>query len=359
MLPPAHLYELVVGQLAPLVIGGRVVYAGALLPGLLLAACYLAYTMARVWYNPSLGPPLPENERAVSAAYIARAFVLGLIPPAALILATLGSIVSGWATPTEGAAIGCVGALIVTAAHGRLSWAVLKDATFRTVQTSSMVMVLLVASEAVFFAAFLGIYAVSYTRARVWPPAGITTPSIAVPTAGVLVPLVSGAAMAQAMRHALRPEYRRAVMLRWLAAALVCAVVFGVLLAIGYADLPFSVGQGIYESLFYMIIGLEFAHVVGGAVLLTIWSPWRGWRRPLPTLISHGLQMQVPCNTRSRAILPVLRFSALPGRARGGERGRRLLGGGASRGRPIAAALPARPGHRHRRRPRAGRRHLD
>jgi heme/copper-type cytochrome/quinol oxidase subunit 3 len=140
----------------------------------------------------------------------------------------------------------------------------------RSASSSVTGMVLLVASEAVFFAAFLGIYAVSYTRARVWPPAGIATPSIAVPTAGVVVLLVSGAAMAQAMRQALRPEYRRAVMLRWLAAALVCAVVFGVLLAIGYADLPFSVGQGIYESLFYVIIGLEFAHVVGGAVLLGV-----------------------------------------------------------------------------------------
>jgi tripartite ATP-independent transporter DctM subunit len=121
-------------------------YAGALLPGLLLSASYLVYTMGRVWYNPSLGPPLPENERAVSGAFLVRELFLGLIPPAALILATLGSIVSGWATPTEGAAIGCVGALIVTAAHGQLSWPILKDATFRTVQTSSMVMVLLVAS---------------------------------------------------------------------------------------------------------------------------------------------------------------------------------------------------------------------
>jgi heme/copper-type cytochrome/quinol oxidase subunit 3 len=140
----------------------------------------------------------------------------------------------------------------------------------RSASSSVTGMVLLVASEAVFFAAFLGIYAVSYTRARVWPPAGIATPSIAIPTIGAVVLLISGAAMAQAMRHALRPEYRRAVMLRWLAAALACAVVFGVLLAIGYADLPFSVGQGIYESLFYMIIGLEFAHVVGGAVLLGV-----------------------------------------------------------------------------------------
>ncbi len=68
------------------------------------------------------------------------------MPPTALILATLGSIVSGWATPTEGAALGCVGALAVTAVHGQLNWAMFKDSTFRTAQTASMVMILLMAS---------------------------------------------------------------------------------------------------------------------------------------------------------------------------------------------------------------------
>jgi tripartite ATP-independent transporter DctM subunit len=121
-------------------------YAGALLPGLLLAGLYLAYTMFRVWRNPRLGPPLPASERNVSGAHLAREFALGLFPPAALILATLGSIVSGWATPTEGAAIGCVGALVVAACHRRLSWPMIKNATYRTAQTSSMVMILLVAS---------------------------------------------------------------------------------------------------------------------------------------------------------------------------------------------------------------------
>ena len=121
-------------------------YAGALLPGLLLASLYLIYTMVRVWRNPRMGPPLSAEERDVSVGHLVREFVFGLVPPAALILATLGSIVTGWATPTEGAAIGCVGALIVTAVHGRLTWPILTDATFRTVQTSSMVMILLVAS---------------------------------------------------------------------------------------------------------------------------------------------------------------------------------------------------------------------
>ena len=122
-------------------------YAGALLPGLLLAGLYLVYTMGRVWLNPKLGPPLSKEELDVPRGHIVREFFLGLMPPAVLIVATLGSIVTGWATPTEGAAIGCIGALAVTAAHGKLTWPVFKDSTYRTAQTASMVMILLMASN--------------------------------------------------------------------------------------------------------------------------------------------------------------------------------------------------------------------
>lgn len=121
-------------------------YAGALLPGLLLAGLYLIYTMVRVWLNPKLGPPLPPEERNVPGMQIVNELVFGLVPPVVLIVATLGTIVSGWATPTEGAAIGCIGALVVTAAHGRLTWPIFKDAVYRTAITTSMVMVLLAAS---------------------------------------------------------------------------------------------------------------------------------------------------------------------------------------------------------------------
>jgi tripartite ATP-independent transporter DctM subunit len=121
-------------------------YAGALLPGLLLAGLYLGYTFLRVILNPKMGPPLSKEELDVPPLVVVREFVFGLVPPLALIVATLGSIVSGWATPTEGAAIGCVGALIVSAAHRKLDWAIFKDAVFRTAQTTSMVMILLAAS---------------------------------------------------------------------------------------------------------------------------------------------------------------------------------------------------------------------
>jgi tripartite ATP-independent transporter DctM subunit len=121
-------------------------YAAALLPGLLLASIYLAYTMTRTWINPRLGPPLPPEELDVSTGFLIRELFVGLFPPTVLILATLGTIITGWATPTEGAAIGCAGAIIVTAAHRRLSFSAIKDATFRTAETTSMVMILLAAS---------------------------------------------------------------------------------------------------------------------------------------------------------------------------------------------------------------------
>lgn len=121
-------------------------YAAALLPGLLLAFLYIAYAMTRTLLDPKLGPRLPREELNVSTLELIRELLIGLFPPVVLILATLGTIISGWATPTEGAALGCVGAIAVTAAHGRLSWRVLKDATFRTAETTSMVMILLAAS---------------------------------------------------------------------------------------------------------------------------------------------------------------------------------------------------------------------
>jgi TRAP-type mannitol/chloroaromatic compound transport system permease large subunit len=102
--------------------------------------------MTRSFLNPKLGPPLPPEELNVSLGHLIRELLLGLLPPVVIIVTTLGTIISGWATPTEGAALGCAGAIAVTAGHGRLSLRVLKDAAFRTAETTSMVMLLLAAS---------------------------------------------------------------------------------------------------------------------------------------------------------------------------------------------------------------------
>jgi len=124
-------------------------YAAAILPGILLASIYIAYTMTRTYLNPGFGPPLSDEELDVPMVKKIREFVVGLLPVATLIVATLGSILSGFATPTEGAAMGCLGAVVVAIAHRRLNFSIIKDAVYRTVVTTSMVMILLAASTAV------------------------------------------------------------------------------------------------------------------------------------------------------------------------------------------------------------------
>jgi tripartite ATP-independent transporter DctM subunit len=121
-------------------------YAAAIIPGLLLAFIYLAYTMTRVMLDPKLGPPLSDEELNVPKSYLVKEFFIGLVPPVILILLTLGSIVTGFATPTEGAALGCVGAVGVTAAQGKLTFKIFKESAYRTAETTSMVMILLAAS---------------------------------------------------------------------------------------------------------------------------------------------------------------------------------------------------------------------
>src|SRR3546814_6350073 len=85
-------------------------FAAAIVPGLMLALIFLLYTMGRSYLNPQLGPPLPLEERPKSLAPVLKEFVLGFIPPAVLIFSTLGTILLGLATPTDGAAMGAFGA---------------------------------------------------------------------------------------------------------------------------------------------------------------------------------------------------------------------------------------------------------
>lgn len=116
--------------------------AAAIVPGFLLSGLYIAYAMVRSYLDPSLGPPLPPEERAQSFMQAVRELSTGIAPVVFLVLASLGSILFGLATPTEGASLGAFGAVILGLAYRRLSWETLKDATRQTVQTSSMVLFL-------------------------------------------------------------------------------------------------------------------------------------------------------------------------------------------------------------------------
>jgi len=122
-------------------------YAGALLPGLLLAGLYLAYVVARAALNPNLAPkPAREDIGQHSVAEVIWLMLTSFVPLAALIAAVLGAILMGFATPTEAAAVGALGSLILALAYRELNWVRLKEAVYLTVRASAMVCWLFVGS---------------------------------------------------------------------------------------------------------------------------------------------------------------------------------------------------------------------
>lgn len=122
-------------------------YAAAFGPGFLLAGMYIVYTLVRSFINPKLGPPVPLEERAPSMAIVIKEVFLGMVPLGLLIGSTLGSILMGVATPTEAAAVGVMGAFVLSVAYGKFTFAGLKRACISTMNTSSMVLFLAVASN--------------------------------------------------------------------------------------------------------------------------------------------------------------------------------------------------------------------
>ncbi|MDD9929209.1 MAG: TRAP transporter large permease subunit [Rhodospirillaceae bacterium] len=122
-------------------------FAAAIIPGIMLALLYTAYALLRCWINPSLGPPLPEEDRANDWGVVARELFLGLVPPAALVGFALGSILFGWATPTEGAACGAGGALLLSCAYRRMNLSKFGEALIKTLEITVLILFLVAASN--------------------------------------------------------------------------------------------------------------------------------------------------------------------------------------------------------------------
>jgi tripartite ATP-independent transporter DctM subunit len=121
-------------------------YAAALIPGFLLAGLYISYVITRVVINPKLAPKLPKEESNVPWSKALLLLAEAFVPLAVLILSVLGSILGGLATPTEAAAVGALGSLVLAAAYRALTWARLQEAVYLTARTSAMVCFLFVGS---------------------------------------------------------------------------------------------------------------------------------------------------------------------------------------------------------------------
>ncbi len=122
-------------------------YAGAILPGFMLAGLYIIYVMGRSYLNPSLAPK-PREEDIVDASYlkVLMMMVTSFFPLAFLILSVLGAILFGLATPSEAAAVGALGGLVLAVAYRALTWQRLKESVYLSVRTSAMVCWLFVGS---------------------------------------------------------------------------------------------------------------------------------------------------------------------------------------------------------------------
>jgi tripartite ATP-independent transporter DctM subunit len=146
--------QLSLGNLAPEPISVGQLFAGAMIPGLLLVTLYLSWIVFKAITAPESCPPLAMSE-AQRAGLPSR--VLGaLAPPLALILAVLGSILTGIATPTESASVGAVGAMLLAAARRQFGLAMLREVMRATLTINSMVFVILLGAS-VFSLVFRGL----------------------------------------------------------------------------------------------------------------------------------------------------------------------------------------------------------
>ncbi|MFT4766765.1 MAG: tripartite ATP-independent transporter DctM subunit [Oleispira sp.] len=145
--------QLSMGIFSPKSISVADLFVGALIPGLLLVVLYMLYMGFTAWLKPHAAPAVVDRPE-LDFKFI-KQLLAGLLPPLALMLAVLGSILSGIATPTEAAAVGAAGATILALIYGQLSLSRLKEVMDGTLKVTSMIFMIFIGA-AVFSLVFRG-----------------------------------------------------------------------------------------------------------------------------------------------------------------------------------------------------------
>ncbi|MRG72455.1 TRAP transporter large permease subunit [Alphaproteobacteria bacterium HT1-32] len=129
-----------IGDLSPLRL-----YAAAVIPGFMLAGCYIVYVIIRVMINPSIAPK-PKREDVPPASQVYLELLVSFVPLTLLIMLVLGSILGGLATPAEAAAMGALGAMVLAVIYRSMTWDKLKESVYLTAKATAMVCWLFVGS---------------------------------------------------------------------------------------------------------------------------------------------------------------------------------------------------------------------
>jgi tripartite ATP-independent transporter DctM subunit len=152
---PPSLILILLSDIMQLSVG--TLFAAAVGPGMLLVVVYIIFILILGWLKPDLMPPIPKEERSrVSGKELTIRFWKVVVPPIMLVVAVLGSIVAGIAAPTEAAAMGAIGGVIVTIFSGRFTWAKLKLVALDTTKISAIMMFILICAQ-VFALSFRGL----------------------------------------------------------------------------------------------------------------------------------------------------------------------------------------------------------
>lgn len=137
ILIPPSIMLVIMGDLLSVPVG--TLFAGALIPGLILSLLYATYIIGLAYMRPELAPPLRSDEGPIGWSAFGAMMVRSFIPPALLITLVLGSIYGGWATPTEAAGVGCAGALVLSLFKGKLNRKTLRETIEGSALTNALV----------------------------------------------------------------------------------------------------------------------------------------------------------------------------------------------------------------------------
>jgi tripartite ATP-independent transporter DctM subunit len=158
---PPSVVAVVLGPVANVSVGDLLV--GMIFPGLIMAGSYIVYILALCLINPKAGPRIPPEPDEPPLGAKLRITAVALVPPMFMIFAVLGSIMLGWAAPTEAAGLGALGAVLLTLFYRTFTWRALHEAIMKTLTISTMIMTILLAGS-IMTGAFLGAGGIMVTQ---------------------------------------------------------------------------------------------------------------------------------------------------------------------------------------------------